>query len=301
MDALAWEAEPPRLRSPVMVCAFAGWNDAAGAATTALTTAAEALEAEVIAQVDPEEFFDFQANRPTISLSEGQTREIEWPGNVILTATPEGAERDLVLLAGTEPNLRWRSFSEGLAETAEGLGVEMVVTLGALIADVAHTMPVPITGLASDSELVDRLDLQRSSYEGPTGVVGVLHDACNRRGIPSASLWAAVPHYVAAVPNPKAALALLRRLEGLVGVAVDATGLEEESESFEQQVSNAVSANPEIQDLVQRLEREQAEQLELGDDLPSGEALAQDFERFLRQRGGSDPGDPPAGPGPEQP
>ena len=291
MDALRWEAEPQRLRSPVLVCAFAGWNDAAGAATTALTTAADALDAEMIAQVDPEEFFDFQANRPTISLTEGQTREIEWPGNVLLTATPAGAERDLILLAGTEPNLRWRTFSEGLAETADGLGVEMVVTLGALIADVAHTLPVPITGLASDDEMVERLDLQRSNYEGPTGVVGVLHDACNRRGIPSASLWAAVPHYVAAVPNPKAALALLRRLEGLTGVAVEASGLEEESESFERQVSNAVSANPEIQELVQRLESDQAEQLDFGEDLPSGEALAQDFERFLRQRGSDPPAD----------
>jgi proteasome assembly chaperone (PAC2) family protein len=300
MDSLSWEAQPPELRSPVLVCAFAGWNDAAGAATTALTSAADSLDAEVIAQVDPEEFFDFQANRPTISLSEGQTREIEWPGNVLMSASAAGAERDLVLLAGTEPNLRWRTFSEGLAEVAEGLGVEMVVTLGALIADVAHSLPVPITGLASDSDMVERLDLQRSSYEGPTGVVGVLHDACNRRGMPSASLWAAVPHYVAAVPNPKAALALLRRLEGLVGVAFEASGLEEESESFEQQVSNAVSANPEIQDLVQRLEQQQAEQLEIADDLPSGEALAKDFERYLRQSdeggsGGGGPQGPPAG------
>jgi len=213
MDALVWEAEPPQLKSPALVCAFAGWNDAAGAATTALTTAAESLSADVIAQIDPEEFFDFQANRPTIRLTEGQTREIEWPGNVLLAATPTGTERDLLLLAGTEPNLRWRTFADGIAETAETLGVEMVVTLGALIADVAHTLPVPITGLASDEALVERLDLSRSTYEGPTGVVGVVHDACGRRGIPSASLWAAVPHYVAAVPNPKAALALLRRRE----------------------------------------------------------------------------------------
>ena len=285
MDALQWEAEPPHLRSPVLVCAFAGWNDAAGSATAALTTAAESLDAELIAQIDPEEFFDFQANRPTISLSEGMSREIEWPGNALLAAKADGAERDLILLAGTEPNLRWRTFSDGIASAAESLGVEMVVTLGALVADVAHTLPVPITGLASDPELVERLDLERSSYEGPTGVVGVLHDACNRRGLPSASLWAAVPHYVAAVPNPKAALALLRRLEGLVGVAVEASELEEESESFEDQVSNAVSANPEIQELVQRLESEQAEQLEVGEDIPSGESLAEDFERFLKQRG----------------
>jgi proteasome assembly chaperone (PAC2) family protein len=287
MDALAWEAEPPQLRSPVLVCAFAGWNDAAGSATTALTTAAESLDAEVIAQIDPEEFFDFQANRPTIRMTEGQTREIEWPGNVLLAATPAGAERDLLLLAGTEPNLRWRTFADGVADAAEMLGVEMVVTLGALIADVAHTLPVPITGLASDEELVDRLDLARSNYEGPTGVVGVLHDACHRRGIPSASLWAAVPHYVAAVPNPKAALALLRRLEGLVGVAVEASGLEEESDSYENQVSRAVAANPEIEELVQRLEAEQADSLDIEDDVPSGESLARDFERYLRQQGSS--------------
>jgi predicted ATP-grasp superfamily ATP-dependent carboligase len=292
MDALVWEGETPQLHSPVLVCAFAGWNDAAGAATTALTTAAESLDAEVIAQIDPEEFFDFQANRPTIRLSEGQAREIEWPGNVFLTAHAGGAERDLVLLAGTEPNLRWRTFSNGIAEAAEGMGVEMVVTLGALIADVAHTLPVPITGLASDPDLVERLELSQSSYEGPTGVVGVVHDACQRRGIPSASLWAAIPHYVAAVPNPKAALALLRRLEGMVGVAVDASELEDESESYERQVTNAVSANPEIQELVQRLEAEQAEQLEMEENLPSGETLAREFERFLRQRGGG----PPSGP-----
>src|SRR3954447_22444900 len=157
MDALVWEAEPPRLKSPAMVCAFTGWNDAAGAATTALTTAAETLSADVIAQIDPEEFFDFQANRPTIRLIDGQTREIEWPGNVLLAATPSGSERDLLLLAGTEPNLRWRTFADGIAETAGALGVEMVVTLGALIADVAHTLPVPITGLASDEALVERL------------------------------------------------------------------------------------------------------------------------------------------------
>src|SRR5215216_346392 len=285
MDALAWEAEPPELRSPALVAAFAGWNDAAGAATTALTTAAESLDAEVIAQIDPEEFFDFQANRPTIRLTEGQSREIEWPGNVLLSATPAGAERDLVLLAGTEPNLRWRTFADGIADTAEMLGVEMVVTLGALIADVAHTLPVPITGLASDEELVEQLGLTRSSYEGPTGVVGVLHDACRRRGIPSASLWAAVPHYVAAVPNPKAALALLRRLEGLTGIAVDASELEQATGRFEEQVDRAVSANPEIEELVRNLEASQEESIELGQDVPSADDIAKEFQQFLRQRG----------------
>ena len=286
MDHLVWEAEPPELRSPVMVCAFAGWNDAAGSATTALTSIADSLDAELVAQVDSEEFFDFQANRPTIRLAEGEAREIEWPGNVMLTASPPGAERDLVLLAGTEPNLRWRTFSEALADGADALGVEMVITLGALVADVAHTLPVPITGLASDPELVDRLDLTRSNYEGPTGIVGVLHDSCGRRSIPTASLWAAVPHYAAAVPNPKAALALLRRLEGLVGVAVEASELEDEAAAFEGQVSRAVAANPEIAEMVTRLEEQQSEQLDLDQEVPSGESLARDFERYLRQQGG---------------
>jgi proteasome assembly chaperone (PAC2) family protein len=284
MDALHWEIEPPKLRSPYLVCAFAGWNDAAGAATAALTTVAESLDADPVAQVDPEEFFDFQANRPTIHLVDGQTREIEWPGNVLMVARPEGSERDLVLLAGTEPNLRWRTFSEGIAEAAEQLGVKMVVTLGALIADVAHTLPVPITGLASDPELVERLGMQRSRYEGPTGIVGVVHDACRRRGMSSASLWAAVPHYIAAAPNPKAALALLRRLESLVGIAVEASALEEETESYERQVSEAVAENPEVEEMVQKLEEQQAEQLENSEDVPSGESLARDFERYLRQQ-----------------
>jgi predicted ATP-grasp superfamily ATP-dependent carboligase len=160
----------------------------------------------------------------------------------------------------------------------------MVVTLGALIADVAHTLPVPITGLASDPELVERLGMQRSRYEGPTGIVGVVHDACRRRGMSSASLWAAVPHYIAAAPNPKAALALLRRLESLVGIAVEASALEEETESYERQVSEAVAENPEVEEMVQKLEEQQAEQLENSEDVPSGESLARDFERYLRQQ-----------------
>ena len=284
MDSLAWETDPPELRSPILVCSFRGWNDAAASASTALQTVAASLDAEVLAQVDPEEFFDFQANRPTISLSEGQTRHIEWPENTLLAARAPSAGRDLVLLDGTEPNLRWRTFSDLIAAAAERIGVEMVITMGALIAEVAHTLPVPITGLASDEELVEELDLQRSSYEGPTGIVGVLHDSCRRAGMTSASLWAAVPHYVAAVPNPKAALALLRRLEALTGIAVDATELEEETDTYEDQVGRAVAANPEIEELVERIEAEQAEELSEGD-MPSADSIAREFQRFLRQRG----------------
>ncbi len=285
MDSLTWETEVPTLRSPILVCSFRGWNDAAGSASTALAAVASGFEAELIAQVDPEEYFDFQETRPTITLTEGQARHIEWPQNNLISVPVPGAARDLVLLDGTEPNLRWRTFSETIATAADALGVEMVVTMGALIAEVSHTLPVPITGLASDPQLVEDLELQRSSYEGPTGIVGVLHDCCNQVGITSASLWAAVPHYVAAVPNPKAGLALLRRLEGLTGIAVEARDLEEEAANYEEQIGRAVAANPEIAELVERIEAEQVEQLGEGEDLPSADSIAREFQRFLRQQG----------------
>jgi proteasome assembly chaperone (PAC2) family protein len=287
VDSLTWHADLPQLRAPVLVCAFRGWNDAASSASAALGAVADSFDAEPIAEVDPEDFFDFQATRPTIVLSEGQTRRIDWPQNDLVAVRVPGADRDLVLFDGTEPNLRWRTFAETIATVADALGVEMVVTLGALVAEVSHTLPVPITGLASDEELVEALDLQRSSYEGPTGIVGVVHDCCRSIGIASASLWAAVPHYVAAVPNPKAALALLRRLEGLTGIAVDATELEEETASYEEQIGRAVAANPEIAELVERIEAEQTEAL--GDaetDVPSADSIANEFQRFLRQQGG---------------
>ncbi len=287
MDSLTWNVDVPQLRSPVLVCAFRGWNDAAGSASAALGTVADSFEAQSIATIDPEDYFDFQSTRPTIVLSEGQTRQIDWPRNDLIAVRIPGAERDLVLLDGTEPNLRWRTFSETVATAADALGVDMVITLGALVAEVSHNLPVPITGLASDEQLVEELDLQRSSYEGPTGIVGVVHDCCRRVGMTSASLWAAVPHYVAAVPNPKAALALLRRLEGLTGIAVDATELEEETTSYEEQIGRAVAANPEIAELVERIEAEQAEQYGPdGEDLPSADTIAREFQQFLQQRRG---------------
>jgi proteasome assembly chaperone (PAC2) family protein len=287
MEALTWVGDAPRLRAPLLICAFRGWNDAAGVASSALATLADSFDPEPIAEIDPEEFFDFQTTRPTIVLTEGQTRRIDWPRNDLVAVRVPGAERDLVLFDGTEPSLRWRTFSETVATAADALGVEMVVTLGALVAEVSHTLPVPITGLASDEQLIDNLDLQRSNYEGPTGIVGVLHDCCRQVGISSASLWAAVPHYVAAVPNPKATLALLRRLEGLIGIAVDGGGLEEEAESYEEQIGRAVAANPEIAELVERIEEAQAEQFgEESGELPSADTIAREFQRFLQQRRG---------------
>lgn len=270
----------------MLVCAFRGWNDAAASASTALGSIATALDAELIARIDSEEYFDFQTTRPTISLEDGLTRRIDWPENNLLAARVPTADRDLVLLDGTEPNLRWRTFSETVTTAADALDVELVITLGALIAEVSHTLPVPISGLASSEALVDELELERSSYEGPTGITGVVHDLCRQAGIDSASLWAAVPHYVAAVPNPKAALALLRRLEGLTGIAVEASELEEETLDYEEQIGRAVAANPEIEELVSRIEAEQVDLLTAeGEDLPSADTIAREFQRFLRQRG----------------
>jgi proteasome assembly chaperone (PAC2) family protein len=286
VDSLTWEGDLPQLRSPVLVCAFRGWNDAAAAASTAVGAIGSSFDTELIARIDPEDYFDFQSTRPMISLQEGQTRRIDWPANHLIAVPVPNADRDLVLLDGTEPNLRWRTFSETIATAADALGVERVITLGALIAEVSHTLPVPITGLASDPEMVEALELERSNYEGPTGITGVVHDLCRQGGIDSVSLWAAVPHYVAAIPNPKAALALLRRLEGLTGIAVEASGLEEETGDYEEQIGRAVAANPEIEELVSRIEAEQVDLLDSeGDELPSADSIAREFQRFLKQRG----------------
>jgi proteasome assembly chaperone (PAC2) family protein len=290
MQPLQWEYRPDGLRAPALVCAFKGWNDAADAASTALTFVGGALNAQRFATIDPEEFYDFQATRPRIKLTEGRTREIVWPAIELYEARVPRAPRDLILLAGSEPSFRWRQFTGVIVELVEALGAQLAVTLGALLADVPHTRPVSITGLASDPSLVARLGLVSSSYEGPTGIVGILHAAFQEAALPSASLWAAVPHYIAATPNPKAALALVRKLEGLVGVAVDASELEGAAADYERQVNLAVQSDPDVQAFVERLE--QAAGSEESDDpgpLPSGETIARDLQRFLRQRGPEEP------------
>jgi proteasome assembly chaperone (PAC2) family protein len=287
MKPLIWERRPDGLRAPALVCAFQGWNDAGDAASAALQFVGASLEATRFAQVDPEEYFDFQATRPKVKLTEGHVRKIEWPAIELYEARVPRAPRDLVLLEGPEPSMRWRTFCDQIVELAEALGVQMVVTLGALLADVPHSHPVQITGLSADDALIDRLGVQQGSYEGPTGIVGVLHAACHAAGIPSASLWAAVPHYVAAAPNPKAALALVRKLETLVGVTVDAGELESAAADYERQVSLAVQSDPDVQAFVERLEQvaeEEAPSMD-PDELPSGDVLAREFQRFLRQRG----------------
>ena len=287
MQPLIWESRPDGLRAPALVCAFTGWNDAGDAASSAVTFLGSSLRAERFARMDPEEFFDFQATRPKIELVDGRTRRITWPSLDFYAARVPRAPRDLILVSGPEPSMRWRTFCRHVVDLAEVLGTQLVVTVGALLADVPHSRPVPITGLATDDALVERLGLQQTSYEGPTGIVGVLHGACQEAGVPSASLWASVPHYVAAAPNPKAALALVRKLESLVGVSVDAEELENAAADYERQVNAAVNSDPDVQAFVERLERAAAEeepQLR-PQDLPSGDVLAREFQRFLRQRG----------------
>jgi proteasome assembly chaperone (PAC2) family protein len=273
----------PELTRPVLIAAFRGWNDGAQAASLAAGYLAKTWQAERFAHVDPEEFFDFQATRPHVSLEGGMTRKIDWPETAFYHARPDGIDRDIVLLLGIEPNLRWRTFTELLVDLVRDLGVEMMITLGALLADVPHTRPSPVTGSASDPDLVQQLGLSESRYEGPTGIVGVLHDACRQAEIPSASLWVAVPHYVSLTPSPRAAVALCERLGGLIGLEVDVSELEEAAQSYEEQVSEAVASDEETATYVEELEQ-RVDSLEDSPDLPSGDALAAELTRFLRER-----------------
>jgi predicted ATP-grasp superfamily ATP-dependent carboligase len=268
-----------------MVCAFQGWNDAGDSASTAVAFMATALGGRRFARIDSEQFYDYQANRPAVSYTETGEREIEWPTVEVFEVRAPRATRDLVLVQGVEPSLRWRSFSAHLVDLAEALGVQVVVSLGALLGDVPHTLPVSMVGYASDPSLIERLGMKTSTYEGPTGIVGVLHGACVKAGLPSASIWAGVPHYVAAAASPKAALALVRRVEGLVGVAVDVTELEAASADYERQVGIAVQSDPDVAAFVERLEAAAEEEDENPEDLPSGDVIAREFQRFLRQRG----------------
>src|SRR5919197_2963622 len=224
MEHVVWEKKP-QLRSPTLVCSFKGWNDAAESASSALRFLATQWDAERIGAIDPEEFFDFQVTRTTVRLTEGLTREIEWPEFVLSSAELKAASSDVVFLIGSEPNLRWKTFAATVVGAARELDVAQVVSLGALLADVPHTRPVQVTGIAGDAAMAERLGFTQTRYEGPTGIVGVLHDACARAGLESASLWAPVPHYVAAVPSPKASLALIKRIEDLLGVSIDVSEL----------------------------------------------------------------------------
>jgi proteasome assembly chaperone (PAC2) family protein len=283
MEVVRWSARPA-LRRPVMIAAFEGWNDAGDAASSAAAYLARAWEARAFASIDPEEFYDFTATRPQIRLSEGLTRRVEWPANDLLSASLPGTTRDVVFLQGVEPQLRWRTFASAVVDVARAVGVELVVTLGALLAEVPHTRPVRVTGTAHDPALVARLDLQQSRYEGPTGIVGVLHDAMGRAGLESASLWATVPHYIGQTPSPKATLALVERTAGLLDAPVRTVELDVAAAAYERQVTEVVAADEDAAAYVQALEAAEDDPRS-GETIENagGDALAAEVERYLRE------------------
>lgn len=274
----------PELIDPVMICAFEGWNDAGDAASTAVGHLDREWKGEVFAALDAEDYYDFQVNRPTVAL-EGGIRKVTWPTTRLSVVRAAGGDkpRDLVLVRGIEPSMRWRSFCNEILGYAHELGVEMVVVLGALLGDTPHTRPVPVSGVTSDPDLARSLDLEESRYEGPTGIVGILQEACTHAGVPAVSLWAAVPHYVSQPPNPKATLALLNRLEDLIGVRIPLGELTEDARAWQLGVDQLAAEDSEVAEYVQSLEeaRDTAELPEA-----SGEAIAREFERYLRRRDG---------------
>ena len=276
MEHVEFEGRP-RLRSPLMVAAFRGWNDAGGAATLAAGFLRSVTDAGRCAVIDCEPFVDYQQSRPLVSLNDDGERELQWPVTELWAA----GEHDLLVLVGTEPNLRWRAYAETVVSVAERFGVRMLVTLGALLADTPHTRPVPVSASATDPELVERHRLAPSTYEGPTGIVGVLHDVCGRAGVSSASLWAATPHYVSATPNPQAAVALLERLGDLMGTPRPTRDLEMAASEYALRVASAIADDPDMAGYVEQLER----QADAEDDSATGERLAADFERYLREQG----------------
>ena len=277
----------PELERPVLIAGFTGWNDAADAASVAVGALASSWETRRFGGFDGEEFFDFQTTRPQVKLVDGVTREIEWPENMLSATEPRldaAGGRGAVLLSGPEPNFRWRAFSTAVVELAKSLDVELVVTMGALLADVPHSRPVSVSANSQDATLVESLGLSASRYEGPTGITGVLHRACADGGLPSVSFWASVPHYLPAVPSAPAALALLDKLSGLLGMEVNTADLESSAETYQEQVSVAVSQDSDLSSYVRMLEERFDSQVDQGPrNLPSGDELAQELEGFLRE------------------
>jgi proteasome assembly chaperone (PAC2) family protein len=300
-----WNAQPS-LRRPALIAAFSGWNDAADAATDAVRWLARMSGGRPFATLDIEDYVDFQASRPTVELNDGVLRAITWPSFGFSAGSLTKGGRDLVLLVGVEPNLRWPAFCDDVISVARATGCEIVVTVGALLGDTPHSRPIHCTGSATDEVLAARLGMQRSRYEGPTGIVGVLHDAVRRAGFPSASIWAPVPHYVATPPNPKGTRAILEKLGELLDLDLNLTELDIASSAWERSVSEVVAGDADVSSYVDRLEArydaaaespslldEDADELVDDeededwfdeDDLPSGESLAADFERYLRDQ-----------------
>jgi proteasome assembly chaperone (PAC2) family protein len=290
-------AEQPQLVDPVMVAAFEGWNDAGDAASTAVEHLQLTWDATPLVDVDPDDYYDFQVTRPTVRMVDGVTRRVEWPTTRLSTCRPPGSSRDIVLVHGIEPNMRWRKFCAELLDHIERLGVTTVVTLGSMLADTPHTRPVPVTGTAYDAASATKFGLENSRYQGPTGIIGVLQDVCVQAGIPAITLWAAVPHYVSQPPSPKATLALLHRVEEVLDVEVPLGALPEQAEEWQRTVSEMAEEDEDVSNYVRALEERGDADMTLNE--TSGDVIAAEFERYLRRRrhGGPGPG-PGRGPRP---
>jgi proteasome assembly chaperone (PAC2) family protein len=294
-------AEVPSLRSPVLVMAFGGWNDAGQAATTAVRFLIEKWSAQRFASIDPEEFFDFTSTRPTIRLAQDLQRELEWPSTTFFYKADAALKRDFVLLLGTEPHLKWRAFTGAVLEVAQQCGITQTMSLGAFLGETPHSRSVPLTGFATDPKLAARLEqlhISPTRYEGPTGIVGTMHDACRREGLLAVSLWAAVPHYLGATENPKGAVALLHALDVLFDLGLDFRRIEKAVADFEKEVARAVASNPEIAAYVREMERRSDALSEAeatagpgGAELPSGEVLIEELEEFLKDKREDEEGD----------
>ncbi len=294
MEHVRWSSRP-RLRSPIVIAAFAGWNDAGEAASTAARHLADVWATREFATIDPEEFYDFSSTRPQVRLADGVTREIVWPSNEFSASSVLNSDLDVVVLIGTEPQQRWRTFCEEVLAVATDLDARMLITMGALLAEVPHSRPVSVIGTAADGELIDRYGLQRSRYEGPTGIVGVLHDACGTAGLASLSLWAAVPAYVQGAPSPKASLALVERVADVLELAIPTTSLEIASAAYEREVDEVVNNDEDLTGYVNRLEAmvdsgkpfgDDDDDEDEGDSADTVDDLVEELERFLRDQRG---------------
>ena len=274
----------------MLIAAFEGWNDATGASVETIEHLAEQWGGRRIGHLEPDLYYDFQVNRPTLTRDSNGDRQIEWPTSHFTACSPEGADRDVVLLHGIEPNIRWASFCDDILEICHTLEIDQVILLGALLSDVAYKRPLPVSGTAADTAMAERLKLTPSAYEGPTGIVGVLQEAIARAGLPVVSFWVHIPHYAAASPCPKATLALASRLEEILDMPVPTGGLVEDTADWENSIAELAGSDAEIAEYIESLEQSE----EQPSPQPNGDEIARDFERYLRRRGGhsgSDTGD----------
>ena len=278
----------PALRSPVMVIAFSGWNDAGEAATGAAShllgswvDSKNDVVPELIAEVDVEEFYDFQVNRPTVCIDESSIRSLTWPGTQVFGLRTPELDHDFVVIRGVEPSMKWKTFAANILDLADDLEVDMVITLGSMLADTPHTRPIAVSGSGAHPEIAQRLGVEISKYEGPTGILGVIQDACVRRGIDAVSMWAAIPHYASGSPSPKATLALINALEDFLEISLPQGDLHNQSHDWEVEVSEMAKEDSDVAEYVKALE-ESKDAAELPE--VSGESIARELERFLRRQ-----------------